>query len=116
MEPTTTAGGILGVKYATLIAGFFGGVASLSYVRELTKLQMAMAILTGAVTAGYLTPLANKYLGMFITTGPEMESACAFLIGVTALNIIPGFMRISELFKKNPTGFLKNGGSDADRS
>jgi hypothetical protein len=116
MEPTTTAGGILGVKYATLVAGFFGGVASLSYVRELTRSQMAVAVFTGAVTAGYMTPLANKYLGLFIATGPELEGACAFLIGVTALNIIPGFIRLSAMFKKNPAGFLKNGGKDADPS
>jgi len=56
MADPSGIGGFLGVKYASLIAGLAGAVVSLSYMRELTRWQMILAVLTGALVAGYLTP------------------------------------------------------------
>ncbi len=106
----TPDGAMLGVKLASLVAGFAGGVVSLSFVRELTKLQAALAVLTGALCAGYLTPAVVAYLGSAFP-----EPSLAFVVGLTAMNIIPGVLKISELFKRNPMSFVNrgpNGGGD----
>ena len=91
----------LGVKMATLVAGFAGGVVSLSYVRELSKAQAFMAVITGSLFAGYATPVANHY---FALPG-ELENGVAFIIGLTAMNIIPGIINLSDRFRKNPQQF-----------
>lgn len=94
-------GAVLGVKLASLVAGFAGGVVSLSFVRELSKLQASLAVMTGALSAGYLTPVLGIYLP------PVMpEPTLAFLVGLTAMNLIPGLMKLSELFKRDPLKFV----------
>lgn len=94
-------GAYLGVKLASLVAGFAGGVVSLSFVRELTKLQAALAVLTGALCAGYLTPVLGLYLPPAVP-----EPTLAFLVGLTAMNIVPGLIRLSELFRRDPLKFV----------
>jgi 2-keto-3-deoxy-6-phosphogluconate aldolase len=37
---------------------------------------------------------------------PNLENAAAFLLGLTAMNIIPGVMRLSEIFRRNPGAAL----------
>lgn len=109
-EPhTTAAAGVLGVKYAALVAGFAGGVVSLAYLQELSRTQMVLAVLAGSTCAGYLTPIAIPLLAhaIGIEASPSMENAAAFLLGLTAMNIIPGVMRLSEIFRRDPAGALR---------
>ncbi len=110
-DPATaaTAGGIAGLKYSALIAGFAGGVISLAYLQELSRPQMAIAVLSGAACAGYLTPVALPILAnaLGIELTPALENAAAFLLGLTSMNIIPGVMRLSEIFKRDPAGALR---------
>lgn len=108
-DPIATDGGVLGVKFAALLAGFAGGVVSLSFVKELTKLQAMMSVITGAVTAGYLTPLAIHYLSL---TSPEFQNCVAFVVGLTAMNIIPGLLKLSEMFRRDPRSFLGGNGGE----
>ena len=96
---------VFGVKVASLVAGFAGAIISLSFLRELTKTQAAMAVLTGTVSTGYLTPLISLYIPATI---PELS--LSFLVGLTAMNVIPGILKLSELFKKNPASFIGKGG------
>lgn len=105
-EPISSgAGAIYGVKYASLLAGFAGGIVSLSYMRQLTAWQMALAVVTGALIAGYLTPIAQHWIGL-----PEaVENGLAFLLGLTSMNIVPGFMALSEKFKRDPESMLGGG-------
>jgi len=96
-------GSLYGVKMASLIAGFAGGVVSLSYLRELSNPQMFLAVLVGALTAGYITPLALYY-----TSFPEsLENGAAFLIGLTSMNLIPGFINLASRFRTNPEMLLR---------
>lgn len=104
----TTASGVLGIKFSVIIAGFLGGVISLTFVRQLTKTQMAAAVSTGTVTTHYLTPLAVHYTGL----GLDLESGVAFLIGIMSMNIVPGLLRLSEAFKADPRSFLTGKGHD----
>lgn len=93
---------ILGVKLTMLIAGFAGGVVTLSFLRELDKTQSVLAVFTGMVTAAYGTPVVSYYLGL-----PQaVELGAAFFVGITAMNIIPGAIKLSEIFRKNPERFI----------
>lgn len=101
-------GNILGIKLATAVAGFAGGVVCLSWLRGLTHLQAAMAVLTGSLAAIYITPALMFYLRW----PAPLENFAAFFLGLTAMNVIPGLLRLSELFRRNPGGFVGRGGDD----
>lgn len=103
MADPTVDGGVLGVKLAVVIAGFAGAVASLSFVRDLSRQQALIAVFTGGVTANYLTPAVAGYFAIL----HEYEYPTAFVVGVTAMNIIPGLLKLSEVFRRDPRGFLK---------
>lgn len=100
---TSADAGVFGLKFASLVAGFAGGVVSLSFIRELTKPQAALAVFTGSVTAGYGTPIFLHYIGL---QSYELANGAAFIIGLTAMNIIPGLIKLSEIFKRDPRSFL----------
>ena len=102
-EPATTAGTLLGVKYGAVLAGALGGILSLRYIENLTLWGRILAILAGATVAGYGTPVLDHWLDM----GADAENALAFFLGLTAMNIIPGLIRLSEMFKSDPLGFIR---------
>lgn len=103
---------LLGLKTASLVAGFAGGVVSLSFVKNLTPMQGVLAVFTGVVSSAYFTPLAMHYLFSGSAVVP-LENGVAFVIGLTAMNVIPGFIKLSEIFKRDPRSFIggdRNGG------
>jgi len=106
MPDPTASDGVLGVKFATLVAGFAGGVVSLSFVSGLTKPQALLSVLTGALTAGYMTPVVLHYMSLPTT---ELQNGAAFFVGLTAMNIVPGLLKLSEMFKRDPRSFLNGG-------
>lgn len=97
---------IFGIKLAFAVAGFWGGVVSLSFVKNLTPKQGVLAVLTGIASAGYGTPIAAHYV---LNTEPSsaMANAIAFVLGLTAMNLIPGIVRLSEIWKKDPLSVIK---------
>ncbi|MDP3327224.1 hypothetical protein [Parvibaculum sp.] len=97
--PEPTIQEVIGVRWATLLAGFMGAVVSLSFVKELTRMQMVGAVAIGTVTAGYLTPAVLAYFHL----PSEVQNGAAFLTGLTAMNLIPGILALSAYFRKNPT-------------
>ena len=92
---------MFGIKLAFAVAGFWGGVVSLSFIKSLTPKQGVLAVLTGVVTAAYFTPLAAHYL---FNSEPSsaLLNALAFVIGLTSMNLIAGIVRLSESWKKDP--------------
>lgn len=103
-EPQVTTSpevAMFGVKVAFLVAGFAGGVVSLSFVRDLTKVQSAIAVFTGAAVAAYGTPVFSHLMSVT----PSMENGVAFVAGLTAMNIVPGVIKMSEVFRNNPWKF-----------
>lgn len=83
---------MFGVKGAVAAAGFAGGVVSLSYMRNLTRTQAVLAVLTGTATASYLTPVAVHYWDLPVA----LENGVGFLMGLCAMHIIPAALRASE--------------------
>lgn len=112
-DPSSTAAGFLGVKYSVLVAGFAGGVISLAYLKELTRAQMIIAVVAGSASAGYLTPVAIPLLAraVGIEASVAFENAAAFLLGLTSMNLIPGVLHLSEIFRRDPAGVVR--GKDA---
>lgn len=99
---------VFGLKLGTMVAGFAGGVISLSFIKELTPLQGALAVFTGAASSAYVTPLVMHYL-FSAQLGTPIENGVAFVIGLTAMNIIPGLIKLSEIFKRDPRSFMGSG-------
>lgn len=96
------AASALMAKYSALIAGFLGSVVTLSFVRDLPRVAMLTSVGTGAVTAHYMTPLV--WLSWPALSG---QFGISFLLGILAMNIIPGVMRLGEEFSKAPLRFIK---------
>lgn len=97
---------IFGLKLGITVAGFAGGVVSLSYLRGLTGVQSALAVFTGTAFAVYMTPLIVSYFFGNDASG-DLANAFAFVLGLTAMNIIPGIIKLSEIFKNNPQIIFK---------
>lgn len=89
---------VAGLKFATLIAGFAGGVVSLSFVAQLTRTQAVAAVITGALSAAYLTPVLTHYYSIPVA----LENGIGFFIGLTAMNLLPGVIALSERWRKDP--------------
>lgn len=93
MEPATTAAGALLVKYGVAIAGFAGAILSLTFLRGLTRKQATAAVLTGFLSALFTTSLVVQYFKL--PTDTDSQNGVAFLIGLLAMNIIPGLKAIA---------------------
>lgn len=87
---------IPGIKLAYMIAGFAGGVVSLSYVRSLTKMQAFGAVVTGTLVANYVTPVMQHYLTMPVA----LENGAAFIVGLCSMNIVPGILGLSARWRR----------------
>lgn len=94
-EPTATT--LVGVKYSTAIAGFFGSVVALTFAKELTLLRLIFAVLTGSLTAHYSTNPLSYYLKIPV----EFNDSLAFGVGLLAMSLIPVlFLAVEEIKKK----------------
>jgi len=91
-------------KYALLIAGFIGALLSLSFVRTLEVRYIYTALVTGSASAHYGAPVLGYALGIPANVLPGI----GFLIGVMGMNLVPGLLRLSEEFSKNPFRFIKS--------
>jgi len=102
-EPATATGAILSIKYGYIIAGAIGGVVALRHIEGLSTFGRVIAVLSGAIVASYGTPAIDSLFSL----NNEVESGVAFLLGLTAMNIIPGLIRVSEMFKSDPLAFIR---------
>ena len=85
-EPIPSVFGALGVKLSSTVAGFAGGVVSLAFVQKLNRWQALCAVVVGAATASYFTPVAVDKLGI---VQPDFVNCTAFVIGLCGMNIVP---------------------------
>ena len=97
MSDPVTAAGFLGLKYTTLLGGFLGALVSLSFVTELGLMARMSAVLTGTVTAAYATPVIVAYW----TVSAAAENGIGFLIGLTAMNLVPAVISASKWISAN---------------
>ncbi|HYD58979.1 MAG TPA: hypothetical protein VEC35_01395 [Noviherbaspirillum sp.] len=89
----TLTGSILGVHYDALLAGFFGGLVSLSYLPSMPALKIAGTVASSSILAGFFAPViaaaAVHYFPWLVGTGGGVRMACAAGLGLTAQVLIP---------------------------
>lgn len=87
----TLTGSILGVQYDALLAGFFGGLVSLSYLPAMTLARTAGSVAGSALLGGYAAPLASLAAANYFpfTSGAASTSISAFALGLCAQVVIP---------------------------
>ena len=91
-------------KHAVAIAGFLGTAVTLSYLETpMGKLRLVMALAGGSLTATFLTPL----LGFYLAIPSAIHGGVGFLLGILAMGIIPGLMKIGDDFRTGPISFIK---------
>lgn len=100
VETTTT---LLGVKYSATIAGFMGSIVALTFIKELTFVQLILAIITGCSTSTYVTPLVMYYFKIPVS----INDGIAFLIGILAMNLIPALIALIDGVRKNAGDIIK---------
>lgn len=89
----TLSGSILGVHYDALLAGFFGGLVSLSYLPATSIARIAGTVAASALLAGFFAPVismaAMNYFAWLAGTGDHTRIATAAGIGLCAQVAIP---------------------------
>ena len=93
---------IPGLKTGTLLAGFLGVVVSLRFIQGLSIVQSVLSVVTGAVVTGYIAPIIQLKLDL----SAPMEHGLGFLLGLTAMNTVPGIVKLSDKFKEDPFWFI----------
>lgn len=94
---TITIWGIAtGLSYEVLLAGFAGGLVSLSFLSPLSIWQRIWTPFTATITAGYTSQVAAHYLNKLLGVGVNSLALLvfsAFVIGVLTQVLIPVAMR-----------------------
>jgi hypothetical protein len=78
-----------GLNAKLLIAGFAGGVVHAIVVKQTKPLAVIGSVLTGTLTANFLTPAAAHYVGGWLN-----ESGAGFIVGLAAMAICQGMMAL----------------------
>ena len=68
-----------------LVAGFAGGIVHAFVFKQSTPLAVVASVLTGTLTANYLSPAAVHYIGGWLGDGGS-----AFIVGLTAMSLCQG--------------------------
>jgi len=89
----------LSARLSTAAAGLAGGIVSLAFIQSLTLLQAATSVVVGMLTAYYLTPAIIYGLGL----DAHLQNAIAFVIGLSALSILPTIKQAAILWARHIT-------------
>jgi hypothetical protein len=79
----------LGINLSYLVAGFLGGVVKVFLSREARPFAMMTFVVTGAITANYVTELLAHYLRF-------PAGASGFLVGFGATILLPKMTAMME--------------------
>lgn len=93
---------LIGIKAPFITAGFAGGSLSLSFVKGGNFWGRVGNVVSGAITANYVTPVVQEYVGLPMT----MQLGVCFLVGFTAMYLLQGIVKMAQSFATDPTAFL----------
>lgn len=98
----TISGSLFGIQYDALLAGFFGGLVSLSVLPPMSNLKIVGSVVGSAVMAGIFAPIcalgALNYMPWLEPIGEITRLASAVVIGICWLPILPACMNRLRLF------------------
>lgn len=102
----TLSGSVLGVQYDALLAGFFGGLVSLSYLPPMSALKIASTVAGSALLAGFFAPViaaaALHYFPWLHSVGDFMRLAGGAGLGIAAQVLIPAGLKRLRSFVGGP--------------
>lgn len=94
----------LGIKMAHLAAGAAGGTVR-AFVTRGNWVQGVAAVICGSLAAAYLTrpifEIATRTIP--IANDQPSEYACSYLVGITAMFIAEGVMKLARRWSRSPT-------------
>lgn len=74
----------IGIHIGLLMAGLFGAYLSVSVNAQLNGWQKATVMVSGAMTANYITPLILNYINL----GNQVQYGLAFIVGFSGLKFV----------------------------
>jgi hypothetical protein len=102
----TLSGSVFGVQYDALLAGFFGGLVSLSYLPPMSALKIASTVAGSALLAGFFAPViaaaALHYFPWLHSVGDFMRLAGGAGLGIAAQVLIPAGLKRLRSFVGGP--------------
>jgi len=99
----------LNIKLSYLLAGAAGGIVRAFLIG--TSIYTACAsIIIGTLTATYMTSTVSDIYGAIfrVAVEPNFQHGVAFVVGLTAMLICEGLLRMARKWSKNPV-FPKGG-------
>lgn len=81
-----------GARYV-LLAGFLGSLLSMPFVHGMSRKQRAVALVSGAIMAFYLSPLIAF---LFANDNDKIEAPIGFLIGLFGMSICGAMFKAIE--------------------
>ena len=98
----TLSGSVFGVQYDALLAGFFGGLVSLSYLPPMSPVKIAGTVAGSALLAGFFAPViavaALHYFPWLQGVGDFARLAGGAALGIAAQVIIPAALKRLRVF------------------
>lgn len=96
------SGTIFGVHYDALLAGFFGGLLSLSILPPMSRWKIACSVGGSSLMAGFFAPIfaagALNYLPWLVGVGEITRMSCAVVIGICWQPLLPaGLKRLGNM-------------------
>jgi len=89
----TVTGSIFGVQYDALLAGFFGGLVSLSFLPPTSAWKIAGSVAGSAILAGFFAPILAaagvNYFPWLQTVGDFTRIAAAAALGICWQALLP---------------------------
>lgn len=100
-----------GLNPAHAVAGFGGALASLPFMKPATMWLAMGAITAGLATAMFMTPVVAEILAVPRLLGSPLtqraELGLAFLLGLTAMILIPAILGFASWIKDNVTRLME---------
>jgi len=84
----------IGIESPVFIAGASGSIAFLTKNNKMSVLQKFLTVLSGGLSANYLTPLVGNWLGL----DDKILFGVAFLLGYSGMKSVE--VLITEFFNK----------------
>lgn len=93
----TLTGSIFGVEYEMLMAGFFGGLVSLSFLPQMSRMRVAGTIAASSIAAGFFGPAIAvtglHYFPYLADLGVGIRLGAGATTGLFFQTVIPAIFR-----------------------
>jgi hypothetical protein len=94
---------LLGLKLSTMMAGFCGATVYMVAVPPIGALRMFASVGASMLCAVYLSPIISSLVNLQL----RLEVGVAFLVGLCAMSVVPGFLRAIASASADPMGTYK---------